>query len=95
MRKLRADLVEHVGGKPSATQRALIDRAAWLSLHVLQMDARFSEREGSPSERDGRQYLAWSNSLARTLVAIGIKPAAAATLSLREHLARREAEAAA
>ncbi len=32
LRRIRAELAAHCGGKPSATQRELIDRAAWLAL---------------------------------------------------------------
>ena len=95
MQRVKADLVQHVGGKPSPTQSALIERAAWLTLHIALMDARISELGEQPSERDGRQYLAWSNTLTRTLLAIGTKakneerPA-----TLRDHLAARAAHAA-
>jgi hypothetical protein len=61
MRRVRADLVRHVGNKPSATQRALIERAAWLSLYVARLDAKAIET-GSMTDHDSRQYLAWSNS---------------------------------
>jgi hypothetical protein len=74
MRTVRAELTAHVGGSPSATQRALIERAAWLSLHVAKIEARTAEGGGF-SEADSRQYLAWSNSLTRTLRALGIEGA--------------------
>lgn len=86
VRETRAELVAHVGGKPSATQRALIERAVQLTLRVALMDRKFTEA-GHTSERDSREYLAWSNSLARTLREIGLKPAAARPPSLAEILA--------
>ena len=88
---MRAELLKHVGSTPSATQRALVDRAAWLSLHVAMMDAKAIEAGGMPTEHDSRQYLAWSNTLTRTLTAIGLKSAAQAPKSLKEHLAERQA----
>jgi hypothetical protein len=51
-----------------------IDRASWLALRVEQFDERLAA--GTLSERDGRQYLAWSNALTRTLRAIGSMPVA-------------------
>ena len=77
LQNIRQELTQHVGGAPSATQRALIERAAWLTLHVALMDAKLMEEgEGATlSERDGRQYLAWSNSLTRTLRELGHKGA--------------------
>jgi len=38
MAEVRAELTLHVGGAPTATQNALIDRAAWLRLHLRTMD---------------------------------------------------------
>lgn len=91
LREIRADLRAHVGGQPSAVQSALIDRAAMLTLHVALFDARAMEA-GGLSERDGRQYLAYSNSLARALAQLGIKPASSSPVSIARQL---QAEAAA
>jgi hypothetical protein len=70
MRRVRSDLVKHCGGKPSATQKALIERAAWLSLYVARLDAKAME-SGAMTEHDAKQYLAWSNSLSRTMKQLG------------------------
>lgn len=86
LRTMRAELTAHVGGKPSATQRCLIDRAAMLTLHVALFDAR-ALAAGVLSERDGRQYLAYSNALGRTMRELGIKGAAAAQPRLADVLA--------
>jgi hypothetical protein len=51
MARVRAELTQHLGGKPSATQRILIDRAAALSLRIHLMD-RESARSGGMSERN-------------------------------------------
>jgi hypothetical protein len=89
MRDFRARLVEHVGGKPSATQAALIDRATWLALHVAQLDRRTADSRAM-TEHDSRTYLAWSNSLTRTLRELGMEGAATpAPPDLRAHLAKR------
>lgn len=71
MQTVREDLTAHIGGNPTATQKALIDRAAWLQLHVSLMDAKTLEDGGPLSERDSRQYLAWSNALTRILRDLG------------------------
>ena len=89
MRDTRAALIEHVGGKPSAVQRMLIDRAAVLMLQVSLMDAKQSD--GGLTAHDGRQYLAWCNTLSRLLRQLGLKGAAGAPPSLRDHIAGRAA----
>jgi hypothetical protein len=84
MRRVRAELAAHVGGKPSATQRALIDRIAWLYLHIAMLDARSVERRHM-TEHDSRTYLAWCNTLARTLRQLGLKGVEPNPRTLRNH----------
>ena len=74
MRRLRDDLVAHVGGNPSPTQRALIDRAVALSLRLALMDRHTFAAGPVMSEKDGREYLAWSNALERTMRRLGLAP---------------------
>jgi hypothetical protein len=93
MERVRAELVAHVG-EPSATQSALIDRASILTIYVAQFDAKALEA-GGLSERDARQYLAYSNSLSRVLAQLGLKAAAEKSPSLAEHIAARRTAAAA
>jgi hypothetical protein len=83
IRDVRSDLLSHVGGRPSVTQAALIERAVMLSLHVAMMDAKAASGRVL-SEHDSRTYLAWSNALARTLRQLGLKGAAAEPRSLRD-----------
>lgn len=90
MRDVRAELTAHVGGKPSATQKALIERAVWLSLHIAQLDAKAAAGRAM-TEHDSRTYLAWSNSLTRTLREIGLKGAIEAPKSLEQIAAERAA----
>lgn len=68
----REALTEHIGENPSATARALIDRAAWLSLRVAQMDAKMAAGNAF-TDHDHRHYLAWSNSLRLILRDLGLK----------------------
>lgn len=81
IRDMRADLVAHVGGRPSATQRVLIDRAVTLAAHLDRMDAE-AFANGGMSDHARRQYLAWDGSLRRALLALGLtgKPQRAPTL---------------
>jgi hypothetical protein len=90
MKRVRLELTAHVGA-PSPVQRQLIERAAMLTLHVALFDAKALEA-GGLSERDSRQYLAYSNSLSRTLTQLGLKATAAKPPSLAEHIAQRAAE---
>ena len=71
---VRRDLVAHVGGRPSATQAAIIEQICQIRLRLNAMDNSFAET-GMLSEHDGRQYLAWANSSSRMLRALGTKPA--------------------
>lgn len=89
---VRAELTAHVGGRPSAAQRALIDRMAWLRLHMRLMDNRTAEGR-ELTELDSRTYLAWVNSLRLLTADLGPEvPAPNATpATLAGYLAAREA----
>jgi hypothetical protein len=89
LRDTRAELVEHVGGRPSAVQRRLIERAAMLALRLALMDARAPD--GNLSERDAREYLCWNNAYVRTLRELGIQPAAERPMSPADALAAARA----
>lgn len=71
-RDIRAALVAHVGGNPTAVQAILIQRAVMLSVHLAMMDRKALE-DGALSLHASRQYLAWSNSLTRTVRELGIR----------------------
>jgi hypothetical protein len=72
MAATRAELTAHVGGRPSAVQRTLIERVARLKLYIELMDAKAIDA-GGLTERDSRQYLAWSNSLRLALRDLGLE----------------------
>jgi hypothetical protein len=59
MRETRAELVAHVGGRPTAVQSALIERACQLTLRIVAMDRKFAET-GAQTDHDSRTCLAWS-----------------------------------
>ena len=90
MQQMRAELAAHVG-QPSAVQRMLIERAATLSLQLEALDRRMFEG-GTLNEHDTRIYLAWSNSLTRTLKALGVAASRVAPGNrLQAHLASKAA----
>ena len=72
LRRFEAMLVEHVGGKPSVVQRALISRAARLALHMELMDERSLVDGHVFTEHDHNFYVSWSNALARLLARLGV-----------------------
>lgn len=71
LRRTRAELVQHLGGAPSAVQSMAIERCAMLSLHVAQMDQK-ALAAGGMSDHARREYLAADASLRRTLQFLGI-----------------------
>jgi hypothetical protein len=75
----REELTRHVGGKPNNVQKALIERAARLTLYIELMDAE-ALKAGTMSERNSRQYLAWVNALRLCLREIGVRAAPAEAL---------------
>lgn len=88
MKRIRAELVAHVGGKPNAVERQLIERAVRLTWHLEMMDERLANNP--PTLHDLNAYIAWQNALGRTLARLGLKGAAAKPPSLADYLAERE-----
>jgi hypothetical protein len=92
LRQMRHALFRHLGGEERLTppQRMLVERAAMLQLRVAALDEKILD--GTFSEYDAKTYLAFSNSLTRTLNALGA-PAPAAPRdpmqALHAHLAAR------
>jgi hypothetical protein len=68
-----AALTAHVGGNPSATDRVVIERCAWLSLQVAKLDARIAT--GQFTDHDSRTYAASTSALARMMRSLDAKPA--------------------
>ena len=44
IRQVRSDLIQHVGGKPTAVQRMLIERAATLTGYLARLDGDVTRR---------------------------------------------------
>ena len=91
--QMRREFTAHVGGAPSAPQRALIERAAQLSLQCVIMDRR-TAKGWIMSEHDSRTYLAWSGHLSRVLAQLGTAPTRARAPTLADHLADKAGVAA-
>ncbi len=94
---MRSALTEQLGGHLSPTQTVLVERAAMLQLRCAALDARILD--GTFTDYDAKTYLAFSNSLTRTMVALGLGTAAAASpadpmAALHDHLRRRTGAAA-
>src|SRR4051812_4062315 len=82
LRAYERQLVEHVGGNPSIVQRALIQRAARLALHLELMDERSLAGDHIFTTHDHLHYVSWSNALARLLTRLKLHPAAEPQTSL-------------
>ena len=86
MRRLRRELVAHVGGQPNAVQRQLIERAVRLSLALELFDEQLMH-EASFLAKDHNKYISWSNALARVLARLGLRSTSETPPSLAEALA--------
>jgi hypothetical protein len=73
MCETRAALIAHVGGAPSATQRARIERAVWLTVKCSLIDAKIAAC--TDDDPDSKSYLAWSNALRRAPRELGLQSA--------------------
>jgi hypothetical protein len=92
LKAVEADLVEHVGGKPTMTQRIAIHRIARLMLRLELIDEGLT-KAGGLTAHDGRLYNALQNSLRIALRELGQtnKRADKTTPSLKAYVAGREA----
>ena len=72
LKSMRAELIAHVGGKPSVAQQILIDQAAELRLRIALMEAETLE-PGEMTERRQVQFLAWTGALTRLLKDLGLQ----------------------
>lgn len=91
VRDMERQLVEHVGGSPSITERLLIDRMVKIRLQLDALDAKLSAGEWTP--HDSRTYGGLLNAFRLTARELGMKSQAEAPVDpmtrLRRHLARR------
>lgn len=85
IRDFRAEMVAHVGGKPSATQAVLIERSCQLSLQIALLDEKHAT--GGLTSHDQREYLAWTNTLTRLMRQLDLGAPRKPARSLSDHLA--------
>jgi hypothetical protein len=67
-------LIEHLGGNPTITQLALINRTARLALHLELLDQKALNKRRALTPTDCHFYGVWANSLSRHLQKLGFKP---------------------
>jgi hypothetical protein len=84
---LRAELVRHVGARPSAVQSALIELVLDTSFQIELMK-RSRDVNGALTSHDHRVFLAWSNTLRRSLMQLGVRGQAERAPTLTELLAQ-------
>jgi hypothetical protein len=72
VKRLRAQLVDHIGHPPSKVEAIYIERCCWLSLRLAFLDQKIADDQDF-NLPDANYYLAWSNSLCRTLARLGIQ----------------------
>ena len=91
MQRVRDELLAHLGHNPSTVERVMIERCCFLQLRLSMLDKKLlSGRDFT--QIDSNVYLAWNNSLIRTLVKLGINPKRNLNIpSLDEILAEAEA----
>jgi hypothetical protein len=92
VRNLEAELIAHIGGAPSITQKLMIDRIIRTKLQLDSLDEKLAA--GTFTPHDQRTYGALLNAHRLGLRELG-KPAAAKVPTLAEHLANLEAAQAA
>jgi hypothetical protein len=73
VKKYQAELTAHLGGNLTYIQQQLVERCAWLQLKLTMLDLRLAKDDGRRfTQQDNNVYLAWTNSLARTLLLLGV-----------------------
>jgi hypothetical protein len=73
-RSIARRLCQHVGGKPNHAEALLIGRIAMLQIHLAHIDER-AIQDGGLSPHATREYLAWSNTLAKLIGRLGLRGA--------------------
>jgi hypothetical protein len=77
LRALRADLVRHVGGAPSAVQSVLIDRIVMLQWQAIQMDRASADMTAPQAALIADRAVSLANTIGRALARLGLQSAPA------------------
>lgn len=87
LKTIRLELFDHLGGEDNVPlpKRMLVERCCQLQLRL----SLFEEKacRGELTDLDNRNYVCFTNSLARTLAALGLQRPTAPAPSLADHLA--------
>lgn len=92
IRDMEKQLIDHVGGKPTVTQRLLIERIIKVRLQLDLLDDKLTSGEWTP--HDSRTYGGLLNAYRLLAREIGIEAASAAQPSVQDRLAEIHARAA-
>ena len=92
IRQTRAELRAHIGGDPSATQRALIEQLVQIKLRLAVTDRKLCQT-GLQTNHDSRTYLAWANAYARSPRQLDMEGVKRRRPTLADHFAARTAQA--
>jgi hypothetical protein len=87
---LREELTTSIGGDPSVQEQLLIDRCVYMSARIHGWET--ATLNGQEPNTIDQSYLSWVNTLRLTLSALGLQRRARPVESLREYLAKRQAE---
>jgi hypothetical protein len=97
IRDLEKQLVDHVGGSPTITQRLLIERVIRINIQLGALDQKVAS--GCWTDHDARTHAGLQNAYRLTMRELGLKAAAARQVDaleyIRQHDARRSAGSAA
>src|SRR4051812_26735236 len=66
----RQELIADLGGNLTTTQKILVERAAWLRLHIYLFDKQVSDSDRPMTAAERRSYFELNNSLTRTICAV-------------------------
>jgi hypothetical protein len=86
IRHLEAELVAHVGGSPSITERLLIERLIKIRLQLDLLDTKLAK--GEWTGHDSRTYGGLLNAYRLHARELGLRPAAAKPLTILERIMR-------
>jgi hypothetical protein len=75
LRALRADLVAHCGGAPTAPQGLLIDRVVMLTWQSVQLDRAAAKATGPDAVQVAESAMAITNTIGRALCRLGLDAA--------------------
>src|SRR4051794_6786938 len=86
IRRLEADLIEHIGGEPSITEWLLIQRIIRLQLRLDLFDRKLTSDPSSWTPHDDRTFNGCQNAFRLALRELGFKPRAKPAPSFEDYM---------